>query len=87
MRNFALSEYRDSTGRRLHMYEMTRDGFTFLAMGFTDKKAAKLKMDYIRAFDRMEAFIMEQQKPRAVPNLNDPATLRSRQLEYNERIE
>jgi Rha family phage regulatory protein len=28
-------------------YEITRDGFTFLAMGFTGKKAAQLKEMYI----------------------------------------
>lgn len=37
--NFELSNYKDSTGRKLPMYEMTRDGFTFLAMGFTGKEA------------------------------------------------
>ena len=39
-RNFALSEYTDSTGRKLPAYRLTRDGFSFLAMGFTGKKAA-----------------------------------------------
>lgn len=36
-------------------YTMTRDGFTFLAMGFTGAKAAKFKEDYIAAFNKMEA--------------------------------
>jgi phage regulator Rha-like protein len=35
-------------------YTMTRDGFTFLAMGFTGKKAAGFKEAYIQAFNRME---------------------------------
>ncbi|WP_338044636.1 Rha family transcriptional regulator [Paenibacillus periandrae] len=34
-RNFALSEFTDTTGRKLPMYEMTRDGFMMLAMGCT----------------------------------------------------
>jgi Rha family phage regulatory protein len=34
-RNFALSDFTDPTGRALPMYSMTRDGFTFLCMGFT----------------------------------------------------
>lgn len=47
--NFGLSEYKDSTGRRLPMYRMTRDGFSFLVMGFTGKRAAHWKEQYIKA--------------------------------------
>jgi Rha family phage regulatory protein len=35
-------------------YTITRDGFTFLAMGFTGKKAAQFKEAYIKAFNTME---------------------------------
>jgi phage regulator Rha-like protein len=35
-------------------YEMTRDGFSFLAMGFTGKKAAQWKEKLLKAFNRME---------------------------------
>jgi len=31
--NFGLSEYTDPTGRKLPMYELTRDGAVFLIMG------------------------------------------------------
>lgn len=41
--------------RQSPAYEMTRDGFTFLAMGFTGKEAAKWKEAYIAAFNRMES--------------------------------
>lgn len=34
-------------------YRMTRDGFTFLAMGFTGKDAAQWKEAYIAAFNKM----------------------------------
>ena len=37
------------------MYEITRDGFTLLAMGFTGKKAMQFKIKYIAAFNEMEA--------------------------------
>ncbi|MBS3895149.1 Rha family transcriptional regulator, partial [Serratia marcescens] len=52
--NFQVSEYTDSTGRKLPMYEMTKDGFVFLVMGFTGKKAAQFKEAYIAEFNRME---------------------------------
>ena len=37
------------------MYRITRDGFAFLAMGFTGKEAARWKEAYITAFNAMEA--------------------------------
>ena len=40
---------------------MNRDGFTLLAMGFTGKKALQFKLKYIRAFNKMEDHIKEQQ--------------------------
>ncbi|WP_086240492.1 Rha family transcriptional regulator [Campylobacter devanensis] len=36
-RNFPLSEYTDST--KLPCYNLTRDGFSLLVMGFTGQKA------------------------------------------------
>uniref|UniRef100_UPI0037BECE7D Rha family phage regulatory protein n=1 Tax=Erwinia pyrifoliae TaxID=79967 RepID=UPI0037BECE7D len=53
-RNFAVSEYTDATGRKLPCYHITRDGFAFLAMGFTGKRAAQFKEVYITAFNQME---------------------------------
>jgi Rha family phage regulatory protein len=52
--NFQLSEYTDSTGRRQPMYRITRDGFAFLAMGFTGREAAAWKEKFISAFGKME---------------------------------
>jgi Rha family phage regulatory protein len=53
--NFGLSDYLDSTGRKLPMYNLTKDGFMFLVMGFTGKEAARLKEAYIKRFNEMEA--------------------------------
>ncbi|WP_291973380.1 Rha family transcriptional regulator [Candidatus Symbiopectobacterium sp.] len=65
--NFVSSEYTDSTGRKLPMYTMTKDGFVFLVMGFTGKKAAAFKEAYIAEFNRMEAELcsIPQYKPQA----------------------
>ncbi|EHX1471633.1 Rha family transcriptional regulator [Escherichia coli] len=52
--NFQLSEYIDASGRKLPCYQITRDGFAFLAMGFTGKLAARFKEAYINAFNQME---------------------------------
>jgi Rha family phage regulatory protein len=37
--NFELSYYRDSSSKSNKLYLMTRDGFPFLVMGFTDIKS------------------------------------------------
>jgi len=39
---------------------MTRDGFSFLCMGFTGAKAAIWKEAYIAAFNRMEAALLQE---------------------------
>lgn len=53
-RNFSVSDYTDCTDRKLPCYQITRDGFAFLAMGFTGKRAAQFKEAYINAFNQME---------------------------------
>ena len=47
-------------GQEFPYYEMTRDGFSFLCMGFTGKKAAIWKEAYIEAFNAMEAELLQQ---------------------------
>ena len=53
-RNFAAVEYVDAKGECRPAYQITRDGFAFLAMGFTGKRAARFKEAYINAFNQME---------------------------------
>lgn len=55
--NFQQSFYKDSTGRKLPCYDMTRDGFTMLVMGYTGQKAMRFKEAYICRFNEMESFI------------------------------
>ena len=65
--NFAHSEnaiikssYKDETGKSNPMYLLNRDGFMFVVMGFTGKKAAELKWNYIQAFNAMEQILLNQ---------------------------
>ncbi len=56
--------------RQETMYRITRDGFVFLAMGFTGTKAAQFKEAYINAFNQMEKQLNEQkQLPATTDNL------------------
>ena len=57
---FAQGEYKDKSGKRNKMYYMNRDGFTFIAFGFTGKKADEFKLKYIEAFNNMEETIKKE---------------------------
>jgi Rha family phage regulatory protein len=56
--NFALtsngSEMPNGGTRKTPCYNMTRDGFSLLVMGFTGKRAQLWKTKYIEAFNKME---------------------------------
>lgn len=59
VRNFA-EVFREVPGgdgaiRKMPMFELTRDAFVLIVMGFTGKKALQWKIDYINAFNKMEA--------------------------------
>lgn len=57
---FFKSSYTDASGKTNPMYYMNRDGFTFLVMGFTGKKANEWKWKYIGAFNEMERLLVEK---------------------------
>ena len=59
--NFGESSYQNEQNKKQPMYYMTKDGFTFLVMGYRGKKAAEFKEAYISAFNKMEKFITEKQ--------------------------
>jgi Rha family phage regulatory protein len=53
--NFQPRDYIDERGKTQSMFEMTKNGFMFLVMGFTGKQSAQIKEAYINAFDAMHA--------------------------------
>lgn len=63
-RNFALSSYKDSSGKSNKEYLITRDGFTILVMGYTGEKAMKFKEAYIKQFNAMEKALLGKIKER-----------------------
>lgn len=58
---FDETTYVNEQGKEQPMFFMNRDGFTLLAMGFSGEKALKFKVDYINAFNKMEAELKSQQ--------------------------
>lgn len=55
--NFGVSSYISLQNKELPMYVMTKDGFSFLVMGYTGVKAGMFKEEYIKAFNKMEETI------------------------------
>ena len=55
--NFGDIEYSDSMGRKQKAYEITKDGFSFLVMGYTGSKAAEFKETFIREFNKREQML------------------------------
>lgn len=86
--NFQLSSYNknlgDGVSRDYRSIDMTRDGFTFLVMGFTGKEAAKFKEQYIAQFNAMEKALREQAATQQT--LSSPAALRGLLLDYTEKV-
>ena len=72
---FVEDSYIASNGKQNKMYYLNRDGFTFIAMGFTGKKADEFKLKYIEAFNKMEKQIKEETKFRLPTNLNEMSTM------------
>jgi Rha family phage regulatory protein len=61
--NFSAHPYiNEQNGETYNLYQMTKDGFMFLVMGFTGKKAAAIKEAYINAFNAMAATLKQHSR-------------------------
>jgi len=58
--NFQPTSYTDGFNREQRCIDMTRDGFTFLAMGYTGAKADAFKLAYLNEFNRIEEELRKQ---------------------------
>jgi len=52
--NFEAITYHDSRNREQKMYQICKDGFVFLVMGYRGQAAAQFKEAYIQEFNRRE---------------------------------
>lgn len=78
-------EIGNNATRKSPAFEMTKDGFMFLVMGFTGKAAAQIKEAYINAFNLMHAKLFQ---PRLEPTIVTRAQygeLSARMLEIAEQ--
>lgn len=51
---FIESSYKNERGKIYRCFDMNRDAFSLLCMGFNGKKALEWKLKYIEAFNKME---------------------------------
>lgn len=89
-RNFALSSYKNLQGKEMPMYEITKDGFSFLAMGFTGEKAGEFKEKFIVEFNKRDSLLKNDDYiiGRAISVLSERQRLLEQQiLQKDEQIE
>lgn len=58
--NFGVINYIDNRGREQKAYEMTKDGFSFLVMGYTGEKAGQFKEKFINEFNKRETLLKNE---------------------------
>ncbi|MBD5789592.1 phage regulatory protein/antirepressor Ant [Lactobacillus salivarius] len=85
---FSKGEYTNSQNKRQPMYYLNRDGFTFIAMGFTGRKADEFKLKYIDAFNRMEEQIKQQPAQYKLPQTYSEALIElAKEVKRNEELQ
>ena len=60
-RNFAPFDFIDKNGDTQPAFNLTRNGFMLLVMGFTGKPALQIKIKYMQAFDWMAEQLIKMQ--------------------------
>ena len=56
--------YRDKYGREQKCYELDREAFSVVVLGFTGSKAEKFRVEYVRMFERMLGELAEWRQTR-----------------------
>ena len=83
--NFEGTSYKDKQGKLRPCYNITRDGFTLLAMGFTGKEAMQWKVRFIEAFNALEQHYRATQQAKVAlpsPKVEDTLTSTLKALNY-----
>ena len=92
--NFGETPYvHEQNGQTYRMYEMTKDGFSFLVMGYTGEKAGEFKEKFIIEFNKREdmlksddyiLFRAAQIQEKKILALENELTLKQQVLEIQE---
>ena len=82
--NFEPVKYFDAKGEERTYYNLTRDAFTLLAMGFTGAKALQFKLAFLNAFNQLEQQVIHQQTTLVHLNTKLKDKLMSQHLRYRQ---
>lgn len=82
--NFIKGEYSDNYNRKKPLYNLTKDGFMLLVMGFTGAKAYKFKVAFINAFNEMQK---ELERLRERERVDKIANLEMVQISQNKHFQ
>lgn len=82
--NFEPVKYFDAKGEERTYYNLTRDAFTLLAMGFTGAKALQFKLAFLNAFNQLERQVIHQQTTLVHLNTQLKDKLMSQHLRYRQ---
>jgi Rha family phage regulatory protein len=69
---FIKTSYVASNGKTNPAYDLTRDGFSLLIMGFTGTNAIQWKLKYIDTFNKMETVVTNMAENRDSYMIADP---------------
>lgn len=81
VQNYLRSSYISLQNKELDCYELTRDGFVLLAMGFTGSTALTWKIKYLNAFNAMEAELKAQAENSVMSKLNEAIAIMEKDKE------
>jgi Rha family phage regulatory protein len=86
--HYQPSFYVSPQNKKISCYNITKDGFYFLCMGFTGKKAAKWKESFIKAFNEMESGLLnvDAEMTRLSKQGNDIKSLGSEWSKFGHKI-
>lgn len=82
--NFEGVKYLDSKGEERTYYNLTRDAFTLLAMGFTGRKALQFKLAFLKAFNDLENIVIHHQTTLVHLNTRLKDKLMTQHLRYRQ---
>ena len=85
--NFVLKSYVSLNNKEMPMYEMSRDGFTFLVMGFTGDKADNFKLDFIEGFNKLENELRQLQQFKLPQTFSEALRLLADETEAKEKLQ
>lgn len=77
--NFGSVEYKDEKGELRPAYNLTRDAFSLLVMGFTGPEATRWKLNFITAFNGLERLARESAQREHDDRLRIQASKEARQ--------